>query len=69
MNHLRAWLTFIGVSTAHPGAFGVVALYVALWLVFDPQSFNWGSIATIATWIMTLFIQRAEYRDTQAIHA
>src|SRR5580704_7267958 len=25
--------------------------------------------ATVATWIMTLFIQRAEHRDTQAIHA
>ncbi|MDO6414622.1 low affinity iron permease family protein [Sphingomonas sp. BIUV-7] len=26
-------------------------------------------MATIATWLMTLFIQRAEHRDTQAIHA
>lgn len=23
----------------------------------------------VATWVMTLFIQRAEHRDTQAIHA
>ena len=26
-------------------------------------------VATVATWLMTLFIQRAEHRDTQAIHA
>jgi low affinity Fe/Cu permease len=26
-------------------------------------------VATLATWVMTLFIQRAEHRDTQAIHA
>ena len=30
---------------------------------------DWHAVATIATWIMTLFIQRAEHRDTQAIHA
>jgi low affinity Fe/Cu permease len=42
---------------------------VALWLIFDPASFNWQGIATVATWIMTLFIQRAETRDPLAIHA
>ena len=26
-------------------------------------------MATLATWCMTLLIQRAEHRDTQAIHA
>ena len=26
-------------------------------------------VATLATWGMTLLIQRAEHRDTQAIHA
>jgi hypothetical protein len=36
---------------------------------FRPASFGWSSIATVATWIMTLFIQRAETRDTLAIHA
>ncbi|CUU17996.1 hypothetical protein CDS [Bradyrhizobium sp.] len=30
---------------------------------------EWHSIATLATWGMTLLIQRAEHRDTQAIHA
>jgi low affinity Fe/Cu permease len=66
---LRHWLTVIGVSTSHPLAFLVVGVYVALWLIFDPESFNWQGIATVATWIMTLFIQRAETRDTLAIHA
>jgi low affinity Fe/Cu permease len=30
---------------------------------------EWHSLATVATWAMTLVIQRAEHRDTQAIHA
>ena len=33
------------------------------------QSFGWHGAATVATWIMTLFIQRAERRNTHAIHA
>lgn len=66
---LRRWLTKIGVATSHPIAFVIVGVYVVLWLIFDRGSFEWASIATVATWIMTLFIQRAETRDTQAIHA
>jgi low affinity Fe/Cu permease len=69
MHRIRAWLTRIGVSTAHPAAFLIVGVYVALWLTFDPRSLTWAGIATVATWVMTLFIQRAEHRDTQAIHA
>jgi low affinity Fe/Cu permease len=69
MIHYRPWLTQIGVSTSHPLAFAVVAVYVAAWIIFDPASFGWQSTATVATWVMTLFIQRAEHRDTQAIHA
>jgi Low affinity iron permease len=34
-----------------------------------PGTFGWGAIATLATWLMTLFITRTEHRDTQAIHA
>ncbi|WP_349253782.1 low affinity iron permease family protein [Bradyrhizobium sp. CB82] len=30
---------------------------------------EWHSLATLTTWGMTLVIQRAEHRDTQAIHA
>src|SRR5580698_1291731 len=65
----RRWLTRVGVSTSHPLSFVVVGVYVAAWLIFDRRSFGWQSAATVATWIMTLFIQRAEHRDTQAIHA
>lgn len=28
-----------------------------------------GTVATLVVWLMTLLIQRAEHRDTQAIHA
>jgi low affinity Fe/Cu permease len=69
MDYIRRWLTRVGVATSHPLSFLIVVLYVALWLIFYPASFNWQGIATIATWVMTLFIQRAEHRDTQAIHA
>jgi predicted NAD/FAD-binding protein len=50
---------------ANPLSFMVVATYAALCLVFDRGSFDWHAAATMAT----LFIQRAEHRDTQAIQA
>jgi low affinity Fe/Cu permease len=64
----REWLTQLGVWTASPIAFAVVGLYALAWIVFDPDSLNWHGVATLCTWVMTLFIQRAEHRDTQAIH-
>ncbi len=65
----RASLTRLGVWTAHPAAFGVLAIYTAAWLIFRPSTLDWYATATLATWLMTLFIQRAAHRDTQAIHA
>ena len=62
-------LTRIGTWTSHPTAFVVVAVYALAWLVFAPEELDWHSVATLATWVMTLFIQRAEHRDTQAIQA
>ena len=47
----------------------IVFAYVAAWLVFEPETFDWHGIATIVVWIMTLFIQRAENRDTQSSQA
>jgi low affinity Fe/Cu permease len=46
-----------------------VLIYAALWFVFERESFDWHAVATLATWMMTLVIQRSEHRDTQAIHA
>src|SRR5436309_11899995 len=70
MHHpFRRWLTNFGVWTAHPAAFGLVTLYGLLWFVFDANTLGWSGIAVMATWFMTLVIQRAEHRDTQAIHA
>ena len=65
----RQLLTRFGVLTSHPLAFVVVAAYVVAWLLLSPSTFDWHAAATIAVWVMTLFIQRAEHRDTQAIHA
>jgi hypothetical protein len=31
-----------------------------------PAIVGWAAIATLATWLMTLFINRTEHRDTEA---
>jgi low affinity Fe/Cu permease len=66
---IRHLLTRFGVFTAHPAAFAIAGLYAALWYKFEPETLNWPGVATLATLFMTLLIQRAEHRDTQAIHA
>jgi low affinity Fe/Cu permease len=66
---IRHLLTKLGVFTAHPLAFAIAGLYAALWYRFEPETLNWPGVATLATLFMTLLIQRAEHRDTQAIHA
>ena len=58
------FLTRLGVYTANPLAFLVLIVYAALWIVFKPETFEWHAVATLATWGMTLVIQRAEHRDT-----
>jgi low affinity Fe/Cu permease len=66
---VRQGLTKLGVLTAHPAAFLIVGGYVALWAILEPETLDWHAAATVATWLMTLFIQRAEHRDTQSIQA
>jgi hypothetical protein len=44
----KHWTTTIGQATGHPAAFGVVLLYALGWLVFDPVSFDWNAVATLA---------------------
>ena len=69
LQDLRHMLTELGVIASRPWAFLVVSAYGVLWLIFDRESFGWHGFAVLATWLMTLVIQRAEHRDTQAIHA
>src|SRR5690242_13078606 len=70
MGHLvRQIMTRLGEFTSHPAAFVVIGIYALCWAVLSPESLDWHGVATLATWLMTLFIQRAEHRDTQAIHA
>lgn len=64
---MRPWLTRFGTWAAHPAAFITVAFYGMAWALFGHFDMHAG--ATLATWLMTLVIQRAEHRDTQAIHA
>lgn len=63
------WTTMIGQAAGHPAAFGVVVLYGLAWVIFERSTFDWNAVATLAVWLMTLFIQRANRRDTLAIHA
>ena len=69
MQSIRELLTRLGVMAAHPGAFGILIVYTLLWLIFDRDSFDWHASATLIVWFMTLLIQRAEHRDTQALQA
>jgi low affinity Fe/Cu permease len=69
MQSIRELLTRLGVMAAHPGAFGILIVYAALWFVFDRDSLDWHAVATLIVWFMTLLIQRAEHRDTQALQA
>jgi low affinity Fe/Cu permease len=63
------WTTDVGQAAGHPAAFLVVLLYAVLWLTFSPRTFEWNAVATLAVFIMTLFIQRANRRDNLALHA
>jgi low affinity Fe/Cu permease len=69
MRKLGRLLTNAGAWLSRPWVIVAVGVYSLLWLIFDPETFNWHAVATIATLLMTLFIQRSEHRDTQAIHA
>jgi hypothetical protein len=66
---MRRLITRLGVYTASPLAFAVLVAYAVLWYIFKPETLEWHAVATLATLGMTLVIQRAEHRDTQAIHA
>jgi hypothetical protein len=46
-----------------------VIIYAGLWLAFDRATFDWNAVATLAVFVMTLFIQRANRRDNLALHA
>ncbi len=61
------WVTQIGVYlAASPYAFAILFLFAGVWAVFGTLDFH--GVAVLVVWFMTLFIQRAEHRDTQAIH-
>jgi low affinity Fe/Cu permease len=64
----KGWLTEVGVAMSRPAAFVIYLVYAICWLILG-NGLEWHSMATLATWGMTLLIQRAEHRDTQAIHA
>ena len=65
----KHWTTHVGQAAGHPAAFLGVIVFGVLWLTFSRESFGWEAFGTLAIFMMTLFIQRAEHRDTQAIHA
>jgi low affinity Fe/Cu permease len=66
---LQIFLTSAGTWMARPLAFAAVLLYAILWLIFDRESLDFHGAIALMTLCMTLFIQRSEHRDTQAIQA
>ena len=66
---VRSAITDIGTMTSRPSAFLVLGAFVVLWMIFEPETLDWHGVATVATFAMTLFIQRATHRDTQALQA
>jgi low affinity Fe/Cu permease len=70
-NHLprKHWTTTLGKATGHPTAFAVVIFYATVWLFFDFRRFEWNAVASLAVWMMTMFVQRVNRRDTLALHA
>jgi low affinity Fe/Cu permease len=69
MNSLGRYLTTWGVALSHPAAFVAAIVFTLAWAVVQPATFDLHAVATIATLFMTLFIQRATHRDTQALQA
>src|ERR1700712_4517582 len=67
--HKSHWTTSVGQATGHPAAFVIVILYSLGWLIFSRNTFDWNAVATLAVWLMTLFIQRSNRRGTLAIPA
>src|SRR6201991_5035547 len=67
--HKPHWTTRIGQAAAHPAAFAVVIIYALFWIFFERRTFDFNAVATLAVWVMTLFIQRSSRRDTLALHA
>lgn len=66
---IRHALTSLGTLAARPEAFLTVIVYTAVWAWIEPETLDLHGLATVCTWMMTLFIQRSEHRDTQALHA
>jgi low affinity Fe/Cu permease len=62
-------LTAIGTSTSRPSAFLILGAFTVSWVIFERETLDWHGVATLVTWAMTLLIQRAEHRDTQALQA
>ena len=67
--HYVHWTTNFGKIAGHPAALLIVAAYAGLWVCFSPATFEWNAVATLLVWLMTLFIQRSNRRDTLAIQA
>ncbi len=61
------WTTRAGQATGHPAAFGLVIVYGLLWFYFSKATFEWNAAATLAVWVMTLFIQRSNRRPRRCM--
>ena len=53
---IRQIVTRLGVLTSHPASFVIIGIYALCWAFLSPDSLDWHGVATLATWLMTLFI-------------
>ena len=66
-HYIRRGLTRLGDWSAHPLAFLLVIGFGVAWYLSESEKFDFAAGAALATWFMTLLIQRSEQRDEQAI--
>ncbi len=69
LDFLRRGLTQLGEWAATPAAFLFVAAFTAVWYAVERQTLDWHGIATLLTLFIALLVNRATYRDAQALHA
>lgn len=69
LNLLRRGLTQLGEWAATPATFLLVAAFTCVWFAVERHSLDWHGIATLLTLVIALLINRATYRDAQALHA
>jgi len=63
------WTIHVGQAARHPAAFLGVVAFGRFVVGFQPGQFRLGGLRNAGDFLMTMFIQRANRRDSLALHA